>query len=419
MRSGAARPRMLWLSSNGPRWSGDSSAPFILNLAVDLRARGWDIELLLPQTMDRSTGLPAADCIDGVPVTRFHYAWPRHFERLCYGAGVLAQLRKNPLDLALVPGFILAQWLALRQRVAQQRFALLHAHWLLPQGLVALQAARAAGLPLIATAHGSDLMALRGGLSLAAKRRVLAGADAVTVNSSVTEAAVHETGVHPAHLHRIPMGATAGAPDTAQVAVLRSRLSPGTGPLLGCVGRLVEEKGIGDLLHALALVHQSLPEARLMLVGDGPERGRFEALAARLGIADRVTFTGAVAPAEVGAYLRVLDVFVGPSRRSREGGVEGQGLVFAEAMLAGRPVVATSSGGIADLVVDGDTGLLVPEASPAAIAQAVLRLYRDPALAAQLASRGEARALSGYTRDASADAFSDLYARVLDRRSKK
>lgn len=415
MTRGAAQPRVLWLASNGPRWTGDSSAPFILNLAIDLRARGWDVELLLPQ----SAGLSTVDCIDGVPVTRFHYAWPRRFERLCYGAGVLAHLRGKPRDLALVPGFILAQWLALRRRVASGGISLVHAHWLLPQGFVALQVARFSGLPLVATAHGSDLLALSDGLSLAAKRRVLAGADAITVNSSVTEAAARGVGIDIAHLHRIPMGATAAAPDATKAAALRSRLRRGSGPLVGFVGRLVTEKGIDELLRAVARLRDLLPDIRLLLVGDGPERARFEALAGELGLADEVVFAGAVSPPEVGAYLQAIDVFVGPSRRSREGGVEAQGLVFAEAMLAGVPIVATSSGGITDLVIDGQTGLLVPEANPQAIADAVLRICRDPVLATRLAAGGKAHATHGYTRDVSADAFSRLYAEVLARRSKK
>jgi phosphatidyl-myo-inositol dimannoside synthase len=411
----AAPRKVLWLSSNGPRWPDDNSAPFILNLATDLRGLGWDIELLLPQ----AATLPDRDTIEGVPITRFHYAWPRRLERLCYGAGVLAHLRQHPADLALVPGFIAAQWLAVRARIAQGDIALLHAHWLLPQGLVGLEAARPRRIPVIATAHGGDLFALNGRLSVAGKQRVVRGADAVTVNSSATETVALRLGASPERLHRIPMGAAESTPDPLRVGDLRRNLRRAAGPLLGFVGRLVAEKGIDDLLESVALLQARYRDITLVLVGDGPDRPRFEKRAIELGVAGRVVFVGAVPPGQVVDYLHAIDIFVGPSRRAPNGWVEAQGVVYVEAMLARRPVVATASGGIADLVTNGETGLLVAESSPRQITTAIERLLGDPSLAARLAETGRQRAQAGYTRATSAAAFSSLYSAVPGRRSKK
>jgi phosphatidyl-myo-inositol dimannoside synthase len=407
--------RILWLSSNGPRWTGDSSAPFILNLAVDLRELGWDIELLLPQ----AGALPPRDQIEGVPITRFHYAWPRRLERLCYGAGVLAHLRQRPVDLALVPAFMAAQWRAARARIALGDIALLHAHWLLPQGLIGLEAARHKRVPVVATAHGGDLFALHGRLSVAGKRRVVRCAEAVTVNSSATEAVALKLGADPARLHRIPMGASGLLPDPAQVRDLRLRLGSVPGPLLGFVGRLVPEKGVDDILESVALLKERYPGVSLVVVGGGPDRVRLEKRAIDLGIVERVEFAGAVPPAQVTNYLHSIDMFVGPSRRSPDGWVEAQGVVYVEAMLASRPVIATSSGGIADLVRDGETGVLVDESSPRQIAAAVERLLSDPLLASRMAEAGRRLAETSYTRTASAAAFASLYATLAGSRSKK
>jgi glycosyltransferase involved in cell wall biosynthesis len=96
-----------------------------------------------------------------------------------------------------------------------------------------------------------------------------------------------------------------------------------------------------------------------------------------------------------------------------EGGTEAQGLSFVEAQLAGLPVIATNAGGLRDVVTDGVTAIVVPQADPRAIADAVLRLQLDPALAQRLAQAGRARALAHFSRDASADAFSAVYARLL------
>jgi glycosyltransferase involved in cell wall biosynthesis len=185
--------------------------------------------------------------------------------------------------------------------------------------------------------------------------------------------------------------------------------------LLIFVGRLVEEKGVSDLLAAVAILRRTLVDVTALIVGDGQERPQLQQLAEELGIADRVTFAGWVASERVHSYVSAADVFVGPSKRAREGGVEGQGLAFIEAMLAGTPVIATASGGIVDAVLHEQTGLLVPEASPDDIAAAVLRLVAEPALAARLRQEGAALARREFTRDASAQAFSELYQHVLSR----
>ncbi len=362
------RGRILWLASNGPRWAGDDSAPFILALAGDLQALGWNIVLLLPH----APGIPLRARLREVEIERFRYAWPESLQALCYGAGVLANLRARPAKATLLPLLFAAQWRATRELLAREPFDLVHAHWLLPQGLSATLACGSAGPPLVVTAHGGDLFALRGGVSVAAKRRVLAGASAVTVNSSATERLALELGAVESKLRRIPMGATgsdSANPDS--VSLLRARFRRERGPLLMFVGRLVPEKGVADLIGAVALMRESLPDVTALLVGAGPERGALEAQSRRLGIADRVFFAGAVAPDRVPDHLGAADIYVGASRRSPEGWVEAQGVSFVEAMRSGLVVVATDTGGISDVIRDGVTGLLVPEESPAAIAGAV------------------------------------------------
>jgi len=385
--------RILWVSSNGPRRAGDDSAPFIQQLARALRARGHDIELLLPH----APGLARSESIEDVPVTRYRYAWPESLETLCYGAGVLASLRARPARHALLPGLVAAQWRATAARLARGDVALVHAHWVLPQGFTAALAAQRARVPLVVTAHGSDLFGLRGGLSTAAKRHALERADAVTVNSSATEQEALALGAPRARLLRIPLGvADPAAVDAAAVAARRQALRRGNGPLLLFVGRLVPDKGADDLVAALARLRDTLPDATVALVGDGPERAALERQAAALGVAAQVQFVGAVPPAEVPVLLQVGDIFVAPSKPVTGQSREAQGLAMLEAMLAGRPVIAAATGGIPDAVRDGETGLLVPPGSPEAIAGAIVQLVRER-----------------FTMARAADAFGALYVRLM------
>jgi glycosyltransferase involved in cell wall biosynthesis len=175
-------------------------------------------------------------------------------------------------------------------------------------------------------------------------------------------------------------------------------------PTLGFVGRLAtEEKGLDVLLRAAARI----PDAALVLVGDGPDRPRLEALAGQLGIAGRVVFAGW--SDEVRRVLPSFDVLVQPSRR------EGFGIALVEAMLAEVPVVATAVGGMSEVVVDGVTGTIVHDHDPAAVAAAADALLRDPDRRRAMGQAGRRVALERFSAPAMARSFAALYGRVLER----
>src|SRR5690606_7317873 len=131
-------------------------------------------------------------------------------------------------------------------------------------------------------------------------------------------------------------------------------------------------KGIDDLLHAAAMLLPNQPDLHVNISGDGPERPSLEALAQELGIAGRVHFLGRVPHAP--DFLRQLDIFVLPSR------FEAFGLVAAEAMAVGTPVIVSNAGGLPEVVAHGKTGLVVPVNSRPALAQAIAKLATQPAL---------------------------------------
>src|SRR5207247_5934205 len=142
----------------------------------------------------------------------------------------------------------------------------------------------------------------------------------------------------------------------------------GRGPVL-FVGRLVERKGVAHLIEAIARLGSRGP--RLEIVGEGPERPGLEALAARLGVVDRVVFRGKIPPDELQASYARAAVCVLPSVLDARGDTEGLGVVLLEAMNHGTPVIASRVGGIPDIVEDGVSGLLVPPGDADALAAAV------------------------------------------------
>jgi phosphatidylinositol alpha-1,6-mannosyltransferase len=180
------------------------------------------------------------------------------------------------------------------------------------------------------------------------------------------------------------------------------------------VGRLVDAyKGHDMVIRAMPLILAKAPGTRYVIVGDGPLRAWLARLAASLGVADAVRFVGEVADDEVDAWYRRCDVFVLASRESEvSGGAEGYGLVFVEASLHGKPLVAGRSGGIPDAVIDGETGLLVDPLDPGDIADAITRVLGEPDLAARLGRAGHRRAVEELSWPRSAEQFARLLAQV-------
>jgi glycosyltransferase involved in cell wall biosynthesis len=166
--------------------------------------------------------------------------------------------------------------------------------------------------------------------------------------------------------------------------LLREYDIPADAPIVGVVARLEPEKGHPTLLEAWPAVRTAVPDARLLIVGEGSQRELLEVQAASLGLLDgaapAVVFTGR--RDDVPAVTAALDVAVLPSYR------EAQGLSILEAMALSRPVVASAVGGIPEMIDDGRTGLLVPPKDAAALAGALTRLLRDPVEAERLGRAG-------------------------------
>jgi phosphatidylinositol alpha-1,6-mannosyltransferase len=165
----------------------------------------------------------------------------------------------------------------------------------------------------------------------------------------------------------------------------------GERPVVVCVSRFVERKGQDMLIRALPLVQRSVPEAAVLLVGDGPMRERLVRIASELGVAKDVVFVGAKPWAELPPFFAAGDLFCMPTRTRKAGlEVEGLGIVYLEASATGLPVVAGDSGGAPDAVLDGETGAVVDGTQPERVAEAVSQLLLDPETARTQGAAGRA-----------------------------
>ncbi|MBC2668134.1 glycosyltransferase family 4 protein [Novosphingobium piscinae] len=255
----------------------------------------------------------------------------------------------------------------LLQRDGAQR---LHSHFANNGATVGLLAASLVGIPWSMTLHGISETDYPAGLMLPAKIR---HADFVACASWFMRAqAMRVSPVeHWPKLHVVRCG-------VEPEALAGHAAERGVGVRFVCVGRLSAEKGQHGLLEAFAAVRRQRSDVSLDLVGDGPLRADLERAARALGVADAVTFHGALPEPQTIACIGRSDILVLPSY------MEGLPLVLMEAMGLGRPVVASGVAGIPELVRDGENGLLVPPGHVAALAGAMLRLADDPPLRQRL-----------------------------------
>jgi len=390
-------PRVLFVTSSFPRWPGDSTTPFILHLAEDLTSLGWHVTLLAPH----AEGARRHEDFGEIEVHRFRYFWPVRAQTICYGGGALANLRRSPLDAVKLPALVAAEWWSTLRLL--RSVDLVHSHWILPQGAaVAMTPARRH----VATVHGSDVFGLQAKPFAIIKGWALRRASAVTANSTATKAKVSALTRSRVDAELIPMGVDIRQPDPEAVQRIRARFG-GSGPLVVFLGRIVEEKGVLDLVRAFALIRVRFPVARLTMVGGGIDSDTVSRLAVNLGLDDVVDQPGWTDPSEVVNWFTAADVVAVPSW------FEAQGLSVMEAQAAGAAVVATSVGGIPDAIEDGRTGILVAPRDPEALASAVISLLDDPAGAAAIGQRAAEQARQRFSRQATARAFESLYNRVL------
>lgn len=368
MSAASDRPlRVLVLTHVFPRHAQDSAAPFLLRYVQGLQRAGVQVRVVAPH----DAGLPAEHEVAGVPVRRVRYG-PDRAERLAY-RGEMHHLVRSPGGALRAARLLAALAATTRRELAGFAPDVLDVHWLVPGGLVA----RAAGgrrwrvpVPVQVDVHGTDVaLVAGGGLAAVLGRHALAGADRVAA-MSVPLAAELEDALGVAAHAVVPM-----PPEPAPAAVPRRP----DGPVLA-VGRLVAEKGHVQLLEAVARLGRHGRE--VVIVGEGPERPRLAAAAARLGV--ELTLPGACAPETLEGWYREAAVVVVPSHR------EGFGLVAAEALARRRPVVASAAGGLTE-IVDDTTGWSVPVGDVVALAAAILEALTDTDEAERRTAAGAAR----------------------------
>ncbi|MEM1181526.1 MAG: glycosyltransferase family 4 protein [Acidobacteriota bacterium] len=344
-------------------------------VAVQLTGRGWQLEVLAPQGGASKAEISDWKTRQPMPVRTLRRRGPALLRSLQWTFALLAACRRRRPRVVLVSG---------RRAV-----------WLASAVLPWLR------IPFVSVAHGFEF-GVRSRIARWRNRRSYRRASAVVTVSAYTRQRMLDSGVKPQRELTIPHGADAGTYSqlsAAGLADFRSRdlIAQPDRRLLITLGRVGRRKGQDLVVRALATLQADHPDLHYVLIGVPERDGEIEALAAELGVADRVHLLGRLGQETIRAHLSSADLFVMPSRHTEDGEFDGYGIAVLEAALCGLPAVVTGDSGLAEAVEPGETGLVVPPDDVEALARALGELLNDGPRRRDMAERARDSALAHKT----------------------
>lgn len=373
------------VASSYPRFRGDSVGSFMEPIAQGIAARGHEVHLVAP--WHPKWNRPKVD--QGVHFHLFHYAPAARFNTFGYAEGMRADVRLRASAIAVAPLALLAGWFKALRVAQKTRATIVHAHWVIPGGVIG--AAAAGSIPLVISLHGSDVfVAERHAAARLAARAAFNRARWVTACSEDLRTRAVAVGADAVRSSVIPYGVDSSRfkPDPAERRRGREMLGIGDNvPLIFAVGRLVKKKGFEYLIDAAATLLARHPDLRVAIAGEGDLDASLRARARAAGIGEHVQFLGVVSHHDVPALLAAADVAVAPSVHDEAGNVDGLPNTVMEIMASGAPLVATPAGGIAAVATDRETARIVAERDVPALAEAIAELLRDRPAAARLGTQ--------------------------------
>jgi len=366
---------ILVVASTFPRWKNDTEPRFVYDLSKRL-AKKHSVTVLAPHVY----GARKNEVVARMRIYRFQYFFPARLQKLCYNGGIIQNMRKSWLAKLQIPFLSFFEVAALTHAFRKSNPQVIHAHWLLPQGIAGALVKKMRGGKLIITIHGSDIHAYKLSVFTWLQRWSLNQADAITVNSSATKKSIVSRFPEVKEkVHTIPMGVDLH---------LFSQSTPTkkfpSKKVILFVGRLSEQKGAQYLLQAMPEINKHIKNAHLVIIGGGQYEETLKQLQHKLKV-DNVTFTGPLQHDKLPQYYKRADLYIQPSITGPGLGIEGFGLAVAEAMAASKPIIATATGGLKDLIQNNKNGVAVPERNSKALAAATILLLTQSKIATKYA----------------------------------
>ena len=279
--------------------------------------------------------------------------------------------------------------------VRQNKIKLIQVGQILPVGTAVYILNKFLKIPYMVYCHGMDVMtASQSPRKKILARKILKNAEFIAANSEFTKEKILEYGVRPQNVtivYPCPNMKLRREVLPEEIEALRNKYGLLNKKIILTTGRLVERKGHDVVLGALHKLKESVPEAHYVIIGEGPMEEAVKQMVKTLGLEDSVSLIGKVSDYELAAWYEICDVFVMISRQLKNEDAEGFGIVYLEANMFGKPVIAGKSGGVAEAVSDNETGILIEPTDQHEILSAIEKLLKNPEEAKRLGENGRRR----------------------------
>jgi len=393
------------VTTSFPRHEGDNAGNFIYGLARSLVKRENKVSVIAPS--DRTT--PKKENFQGISIKRFDYFPIRSLQTLCYGSGILENIKRHPLAILQLPILFLMIFLN-SYRLAGQ-CDILHAYWSVP-GAAAILAGKFRDKPVVLTAFGVEVH-IDNPLSQMLTRWALNNASMVIAISKHTREEIFAMDL-PVECVVIPFGIDL---EPERIIGAHNKLCQKLGiskenKIIFALGRLVERKGFKYLIDAMPSVIEKT-SARLVIGGSGPCQGELLSQIKGLHLEDYVFLSGFIPESDLSLFYQGCDVFVLPSIVDSMGDTEGLGMVLLEAQAYMKPVVASRVGGIDDIVKDGQNGYLVEPANSTDLAHHIICLLKHPTISENMGVAGRVILEQDFSWQRISEQIIQLYAKIL------
>lgn len=366
--------RIAVITSSYPRFEGDGTAPFVRSLSEAMIDQGHQLEVVAPydvnvNNVDKSK----------VNVTRFKYIFPYRYHVLGHARSLEDDGKLRPLVFILLPLYLFFGAAQLIKVICKQKSEIIHAHWLLPSGLIALCVSKIKRIPYIVSMHGSDVYVSEKNriFSIIAKAVLenAAGVSACSLDLKNREEAISNV----KNIKIITGGADPRIfrPDIDKRLIRKSLSLPSEKVIVCSIGRMVSKKGFNILIQAFAAIVNKNHNSFLFVGGDGPLRNKLISQANELGISKQVLLPGNINWELLPRYLAASDIFVLPSIIDKYGNVDGLPTILLEAMACGLPCVVSDIGGVRLVIGHGRNGLIVTPGSIHELESSIDSLIND------------------------------------------
>lgn len=362
--------------------------------------KGHEIHVLAPYT-----GRKTDYTLQGVHVERFHYFYPRRFEKLSGRSGMIDNVKEGFLVKFQVLTFLFCNVFFSLSKF--RNMDVIHVHWPIPNGLGAIFLKKIYNVPYISTVYGEEIHLSKRYHMIPALRWLVNNSFKIITISTATKKFCLDAEMDEDKIDLIPFGV-----DTGFFRPLNVYEGRDTFQILS-VGYLIERKGFEYLIKAMSYVLKEHKNARLIIVGSGPLESKLKELIYEMGLENEVEIVKNVSDEELLMRYNSSDLFVLPSIVDSQGNTEGLGVVLLEAMACGLPVMGSDVGGISDIIVNGETGLLFNEKDSKKIAEKIKFVIENKPQMDKIAKKGSNFVKMNFSWEKIAESYLSFYKNVL------